>query len=70
MHGFLLLFLKLFCIVCGLFWSPFPRSFLVILPLYPRNLCLAAVVRLGGNGFSGYRDWGNWDPFTPRSFID
>lgn len=46
----------------GVFWL----SFLFI----PRNLCLAAVVRLGGNGFSGYQDWGKWDPFTPRSFLD
>lgn len=38
----------------GVFWL----SFFFI----PRNLCLAAVARLGGNGFSGYRDWGKWDP--------
>lgn len=27
-------------------------------PLIPHNLCLAGVVRLGGNGFSGYHDGG------------
>lgn len=36
----------------GVFWLPSP----FILP--PQNLCLAGVVRLGGNGFSRYLDRG------------
>lgn len=53
---------------------PGHHSWLSSLPPAPPpaapNLCLAAMVRLGGNGFSRYLDGGKWDPFTPRSAVD
>ena len=49
-------------------WSFPPPTFLLLIP--PQNLCLAGVVRLGGNGFSGYRDRRKWESFTPRPVLD
>lgn len=71
MHGFLLLlFFEAFLYCMRSFLESFPLEFSGYPSSLSQNLCLAAVVRLGGNGFSGYRDWGKWDPFTPRSFLD
>lgn len=52
-------------------FSGYPPSF-PTLPLLipPKNLCSAGVVRLGGNGFRGYRDRRKWESFTPRPVLD
>lgn len=66
MHGFFLLLLFFFCMrpllnLFSLIAPPpsFPlRVFWLSSLLIPQNLCLTGVVRLGGNGFSGYQDGG------------